>query len=112
LKVDVKDLKEVKDYYEYLGTRQVFTIPLTFDEQLKRYGERQWRFMISTINHRLAGIGTKNQKTSRRRWRRYRASSCSFLKMASKLGWLRPAKEDLEGAARAILLNQLSTLST
>jgi hypothetical protein len=45
-RVDVKDLKEVKDYYEYLGTRQVFTIPLSFDEQLKKYGERQWRLMI------------------------------------------------------------------
>ena len=45
-RVDVKDLKEVKDYYEYLGTRQVFTIPLSFDEQIKKYGERQWRLMI------------------------------------------------------------------
>ena len=45
-RVDVKDLKEVKDYYEYLGTRQVFTIPLSFDEQLKKYGERQWRLML------------------------------------------------------------------
>lgn len=45
-RVDVKDLKEVKDYYEYLGTRQVFTIPLTFDEQLEKYGERQWRLML------------------------------------------------------------------
>ncbi len=45
-RVDVKDLKEVKDYYEYLGTRQVFTIPLSFDEQLKKYGERHWRLML------------------------------------------------------------------
>ena len=45
-RVDVKDLKEVKDYYEYLGTRQVFTIPLSFDEQIKKYGERQWRLML------------------------------------------------------------------
>lgn len=45
-RVDVKNLKEVKDYYEYLGTRQVFTIPLSFDEPLKKYGERQWRLML------------------------------------------------------------------
>jgi hypothetical protein len=48
-RVDVKDLKEVKDYYEYLGTRQVFTIPLSFDEQLKKYGERQWRLMLNLL---------------------------------------------------------------
>lgn len=45
-RVEDKDPKEVKDYYEYLGTRQVFTIPLTFDQQLKKYGERQWRLML------------------------------------------------------------------
>lgn len=48
-RVDLKDPKEVKDYYEYLGTRQVFTIPLSFDEQLKKYGERQWRLMIKLL---------------------------------------------------------------
>jgi hypothetical protein len=27
----------------------VFTIPLTLDEQLKKYGERQWRLMLNFL---------------------------------------------------------------